>query len=118
MPTSRSSYYKDLREWLQELEYRKMLHRITQSVIKETEISPLVRLQFRGLPEEQRKGFLFENVKDVKNRAYDIRVATGVYASSLPEYTPPPSKCMRWACSATPRGRPSPRGGGRRRTRR
>ena len=40
------------------------LVRVTIPVNKDTELHPLVRLQFRGLPESQRKAFLFENVTD------------------------------------------------------
>jgi 4-hydroxy-3-polyprenylbenzoate decarboxylase len=47
---------------------------------------PLYRLQFRGLSEEQRAGFLFENVTDVKGKRYKYRVASGVYASSREIY--------------------------------
>ncbi len=35
---------------------------------KDTELMPLVRWQFRGLPEKERKAFLFENVTDVKGK--------------------------------------------------
>ncbi|MCS7142195.1 MAG: UbiD family decarboxylase [Aigarchaeota archaeon] len=79
-------YYKDLREWLRVLEANDMLVRVTMPVRKETELTPLVRLQFRGLPDDQRKGFLFENVIDAKGRRYTTKVATGVYASSLKMY--------------------------------
>lgn len=60
--------------------------KVSDRVEKETDISSLVRLQFRGLPEEQRMGFLFENVSDCKGRHYAAKVATGVYASSTQIY--------------------------------
>jgi hypothetical protein len=39
---------------------------IDRVTAKDTELMPLVRWQFRGLDEEQRKAFLFENVVDAK----------------------------------------------------
>ena len=52
-------YYKDLREHVAALEANDKLVRIKRPIIKETELMPLVRWQFRGLPEEMRKAFLF-----------------------------------------------------------
>ena len=77
---------KELSGWLQTLEQNNMLHRIHRSIVKETEITPLVRLQFRGLPESERKGFIFDNVTDTKGRKYGMKVATGIYASSIQMY--------------------------------
>ena len=56
------AYYKDLREYLKELERRGMMVRISRKINKDTELMPLVRLQFRGLPEVERKAFIFENI--------------------------------------------------------
>ncbi|MEE8449398.1 MAG: UbiD family decarboxylase [Thermodesulfobacteriota bacterium] len=83
---SRESYYEDLRDYLQCLEENSMLIRVTREINKDTELMPLIRWQFRGLPEEKRKGFLFENVTDAKGRKYDIPVVAGVYASSTEIY--------------------------------
>jgi hypothetical protein len=47
---------------------------------------PLVRLQFRGGIEENRKAFLFTNVVDSKKRKYDIPVAIGVLAAKRENY--------------------------------
>jgi len=80
------AYFKDLREYLNYLEEKDKLFRIKRPIVKETELTPLVRLQFRGLPEEKRKGFLFENVVDVKGRRYEAMVATAIYASSIQMY--------------------------------
>lgn len=79
-------YFKDLKEYLQVLDQRGKLFRIKDPIVKETELTSLVRLQFRGLPDEQRMGFLFENVVDSKGKKYKTNVATGVYASSIPIY--------------------------------
>jgi hypothetical protein len=37
--------------------------RVDRETNKDTEIMPLVRWQFRGLPQDQRKGWLFSNVR-------------------------------------------------------
>jgi len=53
------AYYKDVREYLTALESRGKLVRVSRAINKDTEMHPLVRLQYRGLPEEERKAFLF-----------------------------------------------------------
>jgi len=67
-------YYKDLRQQIKALEEEGLLVRIKTEVNKDTELHSLVRLQFRGLPEEQRKAFLFENVVDSRGKKYRIPV--------------------------------------------
>ena len=48
---------------------------------------PLVRWQFRGgIPERERKAFLFKNVIDSKNRKYDIPVVVGALAANREIY--------------------------------
>lgn len=79
-------YYSDLREHLQALDEHGLLVHVKKEIIKETELMPLARLQFRGLPEKERKGFIFENVWDIKKRKYDARVAVGIYAASREMY--------------------------------
>ncbi|MGI0090783.1 MAG: UbiD family decarboxylase [Nitrososphaerales archaeon] len=80
------AYYKNLGEYLQELDRNEKLFKIDRPVVKETDISSIVRLQFRGLPENQRRGFLFQNVVDSKGRHYDMDVAAGIYGSSVQIY--------------------------------
>ena len=80
------AYYKDLREYLKALEARGKLVRIKREINKDTELFPLVRWQFRGLPEEERKAFLFENVVDAKGKGYDIPVLVGSHAASREIY--------------------------------
>ena len=75
-------YYRDLREFIAALEEAGKLRRIKRQVVKETELLPLHRLQFRGVPEDRRKVLLFENVVDVKGQKYFGTVATGVYGVS------------------------------------
>lgn len=80
------AYYKDLQEYLEALEKRGKLLKIKNETNKDTEMHPLMRLQFRGLPEKERKGFLFESVVDSKRRKYDIPVACCVTAGSREIY--------------------------------
>ena len=54
------SYYKDLREYIKVLEEQDQLVRIKREINKDTELMPLVRWQFRGLPEEERKAHATE----------------------------------------------------------
>jgi 4-hydroxy-3-polyprenylbenzoate decarboxylase len=79
-------YYKDLREYIRRLDELGLLVKIQRPIVKETELASLVKLQFRGLPEEERKGFLFEKVIDSKGRSYVMKVATGILASSRKIY--------------------------------
>jgi len=64
-------YFADLRQYLTRLEEKGKLHRFKGEVVKET----------RGVPEDQRKSFLFENVVGVKGRRYGNRVLMGCPAS-------------------------------------
>src|SRR3990172_9215875 len=75
------AYYADLRAYLDALDEHGKLCRIHQEVIKETQIAPLVMLQYRGLREEQWRSFLFENVVGVKGQRYANRVLMGYPAS-------------------------------------
>jgi 4-hydroxy-3-polyprenylbenzoate decarboxylase len=47
---------------------------------------PLVRLQFRGLPEAERKAFWFRNVTDARGRSFDASVVLGALGSSRAIY--------------------------------
>ncbi len=80
------AYYKDLREHVKALESAGKLVHIKRPIIKETELHPLVRWQFRGLPESERKAFIFENVVDVKGRKYDMPVLLACHAASREIY--------------------------------
>jgi UbiD family decarboxylase len=79
-------YYRDVREHLKALEERGKLVRIKREINKDTELMPLVRWQFRGLDEEQRKAFLFENVTDVKGKKFTMPVSVGTLAASTEIY--------------------------------
>ncbi len=79
-------YYLDLRQYLAALEDQGLLRRVRRSINKDTELHPLVRLQFRGLPEEQRTAFLFENVTDSAGRGFDMPVVVACMAGSRAIY--------------------------------
>jgi UbiD family decarboxylase len=80
------SYYKDLREYISALEAKGKLLRISEPINKDTQLHPFARLQFRGLPEEERKAILFENVFDSKGRSYDMPVLVGALGASKEVY--------------------------------
>ena len=73
----------DFQQHLADLEKHGLLVRVDRPINKDTELQPLVRWQFvGGVPEDQRRAFLFTNVVDGKGRRYDMPVAIGVFASS------------------------------------
>ncbi|MBI2853948.1 MAG: UbiD family decarboxylase [Chloroflexi bacterium] len=80
------SYYKDLREYIDALEKNNKLVRIRREINKDTQLMPLVRWQFRGLPEKERKAFLFENVVDAKGKKYKMPVLVAAHAASTDVY--------------------------------
>ena len=80
--------YPDLHAHIAALEQQALLVRAKRPINKDTEMHALVRWQFRGgIPESERKGFLFENVIDSKGRRYDIPVAVGILASNREIYS-------------------------------
>ena len=89
-----SKSYNDLREFIAALEEHGKLYRIHREINKDTELQPLVRWQFRGLPEEARKGFFFDNVTDGKKRKYHCSVLVGGLAGSEAIY------CLGLKCQA------------------
>ncbi len=80
--------YDDLNEHLDRLAQRDLLHKIDRAVDKDSEMHPLVRWQYRGgIPEENRKAFLFTNVTDGAGRSYpDGQVAIGALAANREIY--------------------------------
>lgn len=78
--------FRDLRDYLATLRERELLWTIDKPVKRETEVFPLVRLQFRGLPEEKRRAFLFTNVCRADGSKYEAGVCTGVLAASREIY--------------------------------
>lgn len=80
------AYYKSLRDYIRALEDKGKLVRVSHPINIDTELHPLVRLQFRGLPEEQRKAFYFDNLYDSRGKKYPIPVAIGVLGASPQVY--------------------------------
>ena len=74
---------RDFQEHLAALDKAGLLVRVDKPINKDTELQPLVRWQFvGGVPEAERKAFLFTHVVDSKGKRYDMPVAIGVYASN------------------------------------
>ena len=78
--------FRDIREYLAELDRRDLLIHVKRPMNKDTEIMPLVRWQFRGLDPSQRKGWLFENVTDSRGRKFDGSVAVAICGASPEMY--------------------------------
>ncbi|HEY2136794.1 MAG TPA: hypothetical protein VGH49_12950, partial [Xanthobacteraceae bacterium] len=73
----------DFQDHLADLEARGLLVRIDHPVNKDTELHPLVRLQFiGGIPESERRAFMFTNVVDGAGKRYDMPVVVGAIAAS------------------------------------
>ena len=80
--------YADFQEHIRSLEAAGLLVTIDQPINKDTEMHPLVRWQFRGgIPEPERKAFLFTNVTDSRGRKYDIPVVIGALAANATIYS-------------------------------
>ena len=79
--------YPDLHDHIAALEKAGQLIRVDRPINKDTEMHPLVRWQFRGgIPENERKAFLFTNVIDSKGKRYDIPVIVGGLAANREIY--------------------------------
>jgi UbiD family decarboxylase len=76
------AYYKNLQEYIDALDREGLLYRVKRPINKDTEMHPLVRWQFRGLGEDQRRAFYFEQVYDAKGKQYDMPVLIGGLAGS------------------------------------
>src|SRR5262245_27819093 len=78
----------DLQSHIADLEAKGLLVRIDHPINKDTELHPLVRLQFiGGSPEAERCAFLFTNVVDATGRRYDMPVVVGAIAASAEVYS-------------------------------
>src|SRR4051794_11338156 len=79
--------YPDLHEHVLALARAGLLHVIEAPVNKDTEMHPLVRWQYRGgIPEPERKAFLFTQPTDSKGRRYEISVLVAGLAASREVY--------------------------------
>ncbi len=73
----------DLQTHLDKLAAQGLLLRIDRPINKDTELHPLVRCAFSGgMPEEERRAFLFTNVVDAHGRRYEMPVVVGALAAS------------------------------------
>ncbi len=80
--------YPDLRDHLAQLEAENLLYVIDEPINKDTQMHPLVRWQYRGgIPEDERKAFLFTNVTDSKGRKYNHPVLVAGLAGSRDIYS-------------------------------
>src|SRR5712692_7746772 len=79
--------YPDLHEHLDALRQRGLLVTVDRAIDKDAELHPLVRWQFvGGLPECDRRAFLFTNVTDGRGRRYEIPVVVGAIAANRAIY--------------------------------
>src|SRR5439155_9877806 len=69
-------------DFTRRLEERGQLYRYTELINKETEMCPLFRVQQRGLPDQDRKAILFENVVGARGERYEMPALFGAYAAS------------------------------------
>jgi 4-hydroxy-3-polyprenylbenzoate decarboxylase len=80
--------YPDLHEHLDTLRRHGLLFTIDRTVDKDAELHPLVRWQFvGGLPEHERKAFLFTRVTDGRGRTYTMPVVVGAIAANRAIYS-------------------------------
>jgi 4-hydroxy-3-polyprenylbenzoate decarboxylase len=79
--------YPDLHEHLDALRRQGLLVTIERAIDKDAELHPLVRWQFvGGLPESERKAFLFTRVTDGRGRPYAMPVVVGAIAANRAIY--------------------------------
>lgn len=78
--------YRDFRAYLDELRRRDLLWEVREPIDKDTELMPLVRWQFRGLPSERRRAFLFHQVTDARGRSFAAGVAVAALGASPAVY--------------------------------
>ena len=81
--TIRANAPIDLQDHLQRLEKLGLVQRISRQIDKDSELHPLVRWQFQGgIPSEDRKAFLFDNVMDASGKVYEMPVVVGALAAN------------------------------------
>jgi UbiD family decarboxylase len=79
--------YCDLRQHVAALARRNLLVVVDEPINKDTEMHPLVRWQYRGgIPESDRKAFLFTQPTDGKGRTYSGAVLVGGLAANPAVY--------------------------------
>ncbi len=73
--------YRDLREYLAELEKRGLLCHVEAEVDKDWEISAVCRHTFRSIPQERRPALMFDRIK-----GHDIPLVVGILGGSRDIY--------------------------------
>jgi 4-hydroxy-3-polyprenylbenzoate decarboxylase len=80
--------YPDLHDHLRSLDAAGLLRTIDTPICKDSQMTPLVRWQFRGgIPEAERKAFLFTNITDGRGRKFDLPVVIGALAANPAVYS-------------------------------
>jgi len=80
--------YPDFQDHLKALDEADLLQTIDKPVNKDTEMHPLVRWQFRGgIPETDRKAFVFNNITCSRGQKYNLPVAVGALSANRAIYS-------------------------------
>ena len=80
--------YPDFQDHLRSLDKAGLLQNIDKPVNKDTEMHPLVRWQFRGgIPETDRKAFVFSNITCSRGQDYSLPVAVGALSANRAIYS-------------------------------
>jgi 4-hydroxy-3-polyprenylbenzoate decarboxylase len=75
--------YRDLQEHMAALADAGLLYTVDRPIDKDAHMHALVRWQFRGgMPESERKAFLFTNIVDGNGRAFDMPILVGGLAAN------------------------------------
>ena len=86
-PPQHPRSYPDLHEHVLALAREGLLFVVDEPINKDTEMHPLVRWQYRGgIPEAERKAFLFTQPTDSKGRRFDIAVLVAGLAANREVY--------------------------------
>jgi 4-hydroxy-3-polyprenylbenzoate decarboxylase len=86
-PPAQARSYPDLHEHVLALAREGLLVVVEEPINKDTEMHPLVRWQYRGgIPEGERKAFLFTQPTDSKGRRFDIAVLVAGLAANREVY--------------------------------
>lgn len=78
--------FRSLRSYLEHLVAQGQVFVINRPVNKDTELMPIVRCQYRGLEESERRPFLFTRVTDSRNRSYRMPVLVAALGASRKIY--------------------------------
>src|SRR5258705_4717642 len=100
-PPKHPRRYPDLHEHVLALARAGLLVVVDEPINKDTEMHPLVRWQYRGgIPEAERKAFLFAQPTDSKGRRFDIAVLVAGLAANRDVYRIGFRKALDQICPA------------------